>query len=90
MTDKDSNRSGAETLALSALAWALADEGRARRLLETTGLTPEQLREGLGDPALLGAVLRFLEAYEPDLIACASDIAAAPTELVAARRILET
>ena len=83
------NGAAAETIALSALAWVLADEARALRLLDLTGLTPEQLRGGLSDPAVLGATLRFLESHEPDLIACAAAIGAAPAELVEARQILE-
>jgi hypothetical protein len=95
MTIKETNRASAEaaaaaeTVALSALAWVLADEGRALRLLDLTGLTPDQLRCGLHDPAVLGAALRFLESHEPDLIACAAAIGAGPGELVEARRILE-
>ena len=88
MTIQDTNT--AETLALSALAWLLADGARADRLLATTGLTPEALREGVGDPSLLAAVIRFLEAHEPDLIACADDLHVSPAELVAARSQLET
>jgi hypothetical protein len=79
----------AETVALSALAWVLADEGRALRLLDLTGLTPDQLRGGLNDPAVLGATLRFLESHEPDLLACAAAIGAGAAELVQARRVLE-
>ena len=61
----------AEALGLRALAWTLGDERRAARLLDTTGLTPDDLRARVGEPAVLGAVLGYLEAYEPDLIACA-------------------
>ena len=85
----ETNKSIADALALSALAWILSDESRAQRLLATTGLTPEELRAGLGDPALLAAGIRFLEAWEPDLVACASDLGAAPSDLVEARRQLE-
>jgi len=83
------DRAAAEASALAALAWLVGDWPRAQRLLDTTGLTPDQLRSGLGDPAMLAAVLRFLEAYEPDLIACAEAIETSPAELVAARRTLE-
>jgi hypothetical protein len=96
MRIKETNRpaageraAAAETAALSALAWILGDEDRARRLLDLTGLTPEQLRAGLGDPGVLAAGLRFLESHEPDLVACAQEIAATPGELVEARRVLE-
>ncbi|TZG26442.1 DUF3572 domain-containing protein [Sphingomonas montanisoli] len=75
-------------MALSALGWALSESARAERLLALTGLTPEGLRAGLGDPALLGAVLGFVEAHEPDLIACADAIGSSPEKLVAARHIL--
>ena len=77
------------SLALAALAWTLADGARADRLLALTGLAPEDLRSGLGDPAVLAAILRFLEAHEPDLVGCASDMGVDPASLVAARRRLE-
>ena len=89
MIRNETNKSIADALALSALAWILSDESRAQRLLATTGLNPEELRAGLGDPALLAAAIRFLEAWEPDLVACASDLGAAPSDLVEARRQLE-
>ena len=78
-----------EALALAALGWVIGDRPRAQRLLDTTGLDPDQLRSGLGNPVVLAAILRHLEAYEPDLIACADAIGATPVQLVAARRILE-
>ena len=76
-------------LALAALGWTLSDDTRAERLLSLTGLTPEDLRTGLGEPATLAAILAFLEAHEPDLVACADAIGATPAELVEARRRLE-
>ncbi|HEV2078417.1 MAG TPA: DUF3572 family protein [Allosphingosinicella sp.] len=79
----------AEALALAALGWTLQDSGRADRLLALTGLTPDQLRSRLGEPSLLAEVLRFLEAHEPDLLACADALGVAPAELVEARRELE-
>jgi len=79
----------AETLALAALGWALGEPARAQRLLALTGLTAEDLRDRLGDPSLLAAMLRFLEAHEPDLVAAAEALRVAPAELVEARRRLE-
>ena len=78
----------AEATALRALAWTLADERRAVRLLDTTALSPPDLRARAGEPALLGAVLGYLEAYEPDLIACADALDIKPAALVAARERL--
>ena len=89
MMNKETNRRVPDALALAALAWTLADQQRAERLLDTTGLSPEELRGGLGDPAMLAAAVRFLEAHEPDLIACAEELNVSPTELVEARRSLE-
>ena len=67
----------------------LADDARAERFLALTGLTPDSLRSALGERSLLAAVLRFLEAHEPDLITCAAAIGAAPVDLPAARRRLD-
>ncbi|HEV7289082.1 DUF3572 family protein [Sphingomonas sp.] len=80
----------AGTLALGALAWALSDAARAHRLLDLTGLSPNDLRSRAGDAEVLAAVLRFLEAHEPDLIACAEATGTTPAALVAARHALET
>lgn len=80
----------AVTLALGALGWAVSDMGRAQRLLDLTGLAPGDLRSRAADPAVLAAVLGFLESHEPDLIACADALDATPAALVAARQMLET
>lgn len=62
---------------------------RASRLLSLTGLTPDDLRERAAEPAVLVAVLRFLEDHEPDLLAVADMLGVKPQELVAARSALE-
>jgi adenine/guanine phosphoribosyltransferase-like PRPP-binding protein len=79
----------AEALALSALAASLTDERRAQRFLDLSGIDTVDLRHRLGDPQLLAALLRFLEAHEPDLIQVAEAVGVAPAELVAAREALE-
>jgi hypothetical protein len=89
MKIQETNEEGADALALAALGWTLSDGARAERLLALTGLTPDELRSGLGEPATLAAVLGFLEAHEPDLIACADALGVSPAELVAARHRLE-
>ena len=78
----------AAALALGALGWVLGDGPRAERLLSLTGLTADELRAGLGDPALLGAVLEFLCAHEPDLLAAAEALNVTPEQLAAARERL--
>ncbi len=79
----------AEALALSALAATLTDERRAQRFLDLSGIDTEDLRSRAADPAVLAALLRFLEAHEPDLIDVADAIGAKPADLVAAREELE-
>jgi len=86
--DTNTGSEDAQALALKSLAWALSDGDRADRLLALTGLDPDDLRARAGEPALLDAVLGFLEAHEPDLIACADALGVTPTALVAARERL--
>lgn len=81
MTDTNA----AEALGLQALAWTLGDGDRAQRLLDLTGLDPDDLRARAGTAEVLGAVLSFLEAHEPDLLACADALGVKPTALVDAR-----
>ncbi|WOK38006.1 DUF3572 domain-containing protein [Sphingomonas sp. C3-2] len=89
MKAPETNIQNAEALALSALVWILGDQPRAERLLTLTGLSPDDLRARAGDSAVLAAVLGFLEAHEPDLVACAGDIDCKPEALVTARRALD-
>ena len=85
----DSTPNDAQALALLALATAVSDERRARRFLDLTGIGTDELRARAGDPVLLAALIRFLEAHEPDLIAVAEAMDVAPQALVSARRELE-
>lgn len=78
-----------ETLALRALAAAMSEERLAQRFLSLTGLTAPELRQRAGDPRLLAALLSFLEAHEPDLLAIAERIDSTPDQIVAVRRALE-
>jgi hypothetical protein len=75
-------------LALSALGWVMADDIRADRFLSLTGLTPDTLRTGLMDRGVQCAVLEFLTAHEPSLIAAADALEVPPQALVAARDAL--
>lgn len=88
MNGKQTNNDD-ETLALAALGWTLTDDSRAERFLSLTGLTPDTLRTSLDAPETLAAALRFLEAHEPDLLACADALGIGPNDLPEARRRLE-
>jgi 2-hydroxychromene-2-carboxylate isomerase len=74
---------------LAALGALLAEPARAERLLATTGLDAATLRARAQDPQLLAAVIGFLEAHEPDLVAVAEAAGLSPEMLVSARRMLE-
>ncbi|WP_448500968.1 DUF3572 family protein [Sphingomonas sp.] len=80
---------GPYPIALDALVWTLGNPARAERLLATTGLDPATLRERVGEASLLAAVLTFLEAHEPDLIACAAALDLPASALVRVRAALE-
>ena len=66
----------------------LGEQDRAERFLSLTGLTPEDLRASLGQPATLSAVLEFLCQHEPDLLGAADALDVSPQTLVAARERL--
>jgi hypothetical protein len=87
MTDQTPN--DPQSLALRALTATLSDERRARRFLDLTGIGTDELRLRADEPALLAALIRFLEAHEPDLLSISEQIGVEPGALVAARRELE-
>ena len=76
-------------LALAALAATLGCERRAQRFIDLTGIGTDELRACAAHPVLLAALLRFLEAHEPDLLAVAEDLGCTPQDLVEARARLE-
>ena len=78
-----------QAIALAALAATLADDRRARRFLDLTGIGTDELRARAGDAGLLAALITFLEAHEPDLIEVSEAIGVAPPALTQARRELE-
>ena len=75
-------------LALQALAWVLADERRAQRFLDLTGLAPEDLRARIGTAEIQLSVLDFLCAHEPDLVSAADELGVAPAEIATAHERL--
>lgn len=77
-----------ETIALAALGWVLSDQPRADRLLDLTGLTPEVLRNQLGDRGVQAAILEFLINHEPDLVAASETLHIPPEQIVASHHHL--
>lgn len=89
MRQPSPNPADPQALALTALAATLGDERRAQRFLDLTGIGTDELRVRVGEPALLVALIAFLEAHEPDLIAVAGEIGVKPEQLIAARHTLD-
>ena len=85
----DQKPNDAVTIGLAALAATLVDERRAQRFLALTGIETDELKRKANDPVLLAAMIAFLEAHEPDLIAVAEAVGIEPASLSAARRELE-
>ena len=77
-----------ETLALLALGHVVGDETLLPRFLALSGVATDELRARAQDPVLLGAVLDFLLAHEPDLVAFAEAQNLPPTAIAIARRKL--
>ena len=75
-------------ISLLALAWVLSDPARAGRFLALTGLTPDTLRASAAETSTQRAVLDFLCAHEPDLVAAAESLGIKPAELAAMRERL--
>lgn len=63
----------------------LADDRRARRFLDLTGLTPDRLRARIATAEVQLSVLDFLCAHEPDLVAAAAALGLEPAAIAAAR-----
>ena len=76
-------------VALAALAATLSDQRRAQRFLDLTGIGTDELRLRAGEPALLAALIGFLEAHEPDLLSVSEQIGVRADDLTAARRQLD-
>jgi len=76
-------------LALAALAATLGSDRRAQRFVDLTGIGTDEPRVRAAEPALLAALLRFLEAHEPDLISVAEQLGCKPEDLVQARELFE-
>ena len=82
------NPADAETLALQALAYVVADEVLLERFLALSGCGAEELRGRLADPAFLGAVLDFILGDEGTTIAFATHEGFAPETTATVRALL--
>jgi hypothetical protein len=80
---------GAETIALSALAFLADDPARLGRFLALTGLGPGELRTNARAPRILAAVLGHLLQDESLLLVFAAGRGIAPELVAPAHALLE-
>lgn len=78
----------AEGLAIAALVFIAAETETLSRFLELTGIDPGDVRAAAQDQRFLLAVLDFLMADEPLLLAFAASDGLKPENIVAAHRKL--
>jgi hypothetical protein len=76
---------GAQTVAIEALGFLAADPERLSRFLALSGLGPHNLREAATSPGFLAAVIDYLAADEPLLIAFAAAQGIDPVDVTRAR-----
>jgi hypothetical protein len=81
-------QSFAAEVAIAALGFLADDPERLQRFLALSGLGPHNLRRAAADPAFLSAVLEYLAADEPLLLAFASRQGWPPADVVRARDAL--
>ncbi len=81
-------REEAETIAIQAVAFLAGQEDHFLRFVALTGTSVDAVRESLGDPAVLGAVLDFVLADEALLLAFCASASIAPDRPAGARRLL--
>jgi hypothetical protein len=77
-------RSGAEELAVAALAFVAQEPERLRRFLDLSGLDPANLRQAAAGPGILD----YVSGDEGLLVAFAADAGIDPTAIETARQLL--
>ena len=74
----------AETIALEALAFVVANDDEISRFLALSGLSVDTLRSSAGTPETMRAVLEYVMGHEPTAKAFAQSQGYRPEELAAA------
>ncbi len=78
----------AETLALDALGWLAADEGRLAGFLAAAGIAPRDLGARAAQPEVLAAVLDHILGDEAAVLGAARDLGIPPAAFARARAVL--
>ena len=87
-SSQDRARERAETMALLMVQFLLGDDERTDGLFDTTGLSPDDLRAGITDPAFLGGVMDYLLSREDLLIVFCEEQNIDPTMPLRVRQVL--
>ena len=88
-TARKLNLETAGAIAAEALAFLAAEPARLSRFLVLTGLGPDDVRERIGTPELLSAVLDHLAQDEPLLLVFATGARLAPEAVGQALSVLQ-
>ncbi len=81
-------REDAETIALQALAFLAKDEKLLEDFLILTGLTPQELKNRVREPDLLGGVLDSVLSNDVILLDFCNSSSLSPDTIIQARRAL--
>ena len=82
------DRAGAERIGLEALVFMTGDAARLSRFLALSGMTPDELRAGAGEPSLHAALLEHLRQDESLLLVFAASAQVRPEDVEPALRLL--
>jgi hypothetical protein len=78
---RNNARKDAETLALEGLAFVAASATDLAQFVESSGITPDELRARAQEPGLLAAVLAFLLSDDKRLLSFCSEHGVEPKQL---------
>lgn len=78
----------AETIALQALSFMVKDDDLVARFLNQTGLTPQDLKQRIREPDLLGGVLDAILADDKVLLEFCNASSLSPDTIASARAAL--
>jgi hypothetical protein len=82
------SESAAEALGARVFAYVTGEPGRLLRFMETSGLSPDALRQAADSPDLVAGLLDHVVADEELLVACAAALEVPPERITQAWRRL--
>lgn len=85
---RERQRERAETMAINMIEFLMGDEDRADGFFGTTGLSPDDLRASVGQPAFLGGVMDYLLSREDLLVAFCEEREIDPIQPIRIRQLL--